>query len=134
MFRHAAGINYVVRAGGLEAILNAMTLFPDTGVVQATALHALTCIFELAAPAISTRFIQQLGGVELVVKAMKDFPHDASIQGNGCFLFYFFAKASELREDLVKAGVVVLVATKLEHEGALVKRNAKNFMKIMFQE
>merc|ERR1719221_537165 len=72
---------YVLKAGGLDAVLGAMQQFPSEGWLQAEGCEVLRY---LSMDVGGVRKILDVGGVDVVSQAMKLHPEDVYVQQNGC--------------------------------------------------
>ena len=138
----------IIDLGGLEALVNALKLFPDSDPVQQTALDALGCLFwdleekgnilmkKMCKHA--ERFVNELGGIELTVKGMDKFPDHEDIQHEGCALLCALSCLESIRKAMVKAGAArVVVAALEEHdsgsaESKRIQKNGKKCMQYLF--
>ena len=92
-------IRWIVKAGGVEAIINAMKIHDDTDCVLGAGLSALS---SLTFPSITQegiiiddvidKLVSQYHIVSIVDEAMKKFPEDTYLQGKGCQLLYSLSK------------------------------------------
>ena len=130
IFENEEAQRALARAGGVEACVNALRVYPKSLPVQVSACAALAIMFQLDDA--KRRFVFELDGIRLVAEAMGNFHQSAYLQGNCCELLRSLARHEEYRDPLSKAGVVLAVSGALEHPDDRVKDLAKEFMKTMF--
>jgi hypothetical protein len=125
---------YINRIGGVEAVVNAMKLFPDKDKVNTVATAAIYNIIwsDSVRDTISHRLVEDAGLLVLVIDTMAHFPEDENIQENCCGILALLALDTNLREAIEESGAVEAVARGLRSEWENVKEEAKGFMQNMY--
>lgn len=137
-YNHCDGTSWIVQSGGVEALINAMKQFPDTSSVNSNASGGLRNLFNDTSVRESSgrRFVEDLKGLELLLEAMKTFPNDAQLQEDCCVIFGAFATEKEMRDTMVRAGVLTAVSGAIERhfENENVRAQGEDFMQIMYSK
>lgn len=128
----------IVAMGGVEAILDAMTIFPDDEDINRFALNALMCAFcsEQVFHDSAGRFVKQLDGVAKIVKCMKRNSTWDELQETACALFTNLARGKEIHKALLEGGAASAVAMAAEKNkgNKPIKEHALEFMKLVFSD
>ena len=118
--------------GGLEALVNAMIVFPTSVRIHEYALGAIRYVAAEDSPGL-VRFMKGLKGIDLTLRAMESFQDNAGVQRACCRLFCSLACGPVSKKALAEAGVISAVATCMEEnwENMSVMKAAGEFMDIM---
>jgi hypothetical protein len=110
------GKDLIARSGGMEAVVNAMKVFPNHEHLNLIAAIALNKLFfdDSVRTSFGRRFVEDLNGLGLLLTTLSNFQAHNKINEYCCGVLYQLAVESDLREAIVKAGVVSAVASAME--------------------
>lgn len=129
----------IAKSGGIEALVNAMRLLPDSYSIQTNGLLALENLISdlkrqnnrsAEAGKVTLRFVYELDGLQLIVQAMDRFPKETYLQSICCELCMLLVDKCKSRA-LKNAGVVMAVANAGENHPELAQV-AWRFMNAFF--
>lgn len=134
----AARISFI-EMGGVEAILSAMNIFPQSSELCDSGFCVFTNCFSgnddeadaVSRDKVMKRFVEELGGLELIEKTMKEYPQCVKLQFSCCGLLCNLSTNSKFHKPMVKAGLVGRVGATLQlhFNDDKVKDAAKAFNK-----
>jgi hypothetical protein len=101
-----------VKLGAFEAVLWAMQQFPNSADVQTYGCGALN---RLASNKVNNMILfMKLHGAQMIVSSMKRFPEHNDLQHWGSWCFEYASGWQELKQPLIGAGVVGVLASAVE--------------------
>jgi hypothetical protein len=102
-----------VGVGALEAVLMAMTNFPDSEVVQLYGCGALLVI-SVDNKKTATYLVTELNALSTIIAAMQRFPDSTDIEDLACQIFLALSEWDELKVTVVKSGGIRALGAVIE--------------------
>ena len=111
-YENDASKKRVLDAGGVEAVITAMTVFKDNEAVQrqAASFVSLLAVHSVLLGDLARVRITEKGGVAAIVAALKKWKGDAQMEAAGIKALTSLSTLAEARAALVTAGVPDVLA------------------------